>query len=89
MADKIQVLKAPSFSPIILYKSSLIGGEGVLYTLQESKDLIAKIFIKQETAQKKEKKINAMIESFIANKANSEWSNLFPEFWRSIMMINL
>lgn len=80
LADKIQVLKAPSFSPLVLFKTSLIGGEGVLYKLQESKDLIAKIFIKQETAKKKESKINAMIESFIANKANSEWSNLFNSF---------
>ena len=78
LSQTINVLKAPGKRKIILKQTNLRGGEGILYQINGiNTKFIAKIFFKSSIAQKKFKKITALIELFQTLSKNKYWEEQF------------
>ena len=77
LTDTIKVLKAPTNRAITLKKTTLRGGEGILYKVNGTNNFVAKIFLKPEIAQKKQHKIGALIDLFKSLNGDAYWQDQF------------
>ncbi|HID66315.1 MAG TPA: hypothetical protein EYP32_05755 [Aquificaceae bacterium] len=77
LPEEVTLKKAPSMKYVKLKKTSMEGGEGVLYVLEGSNRLIAKIFKKKESAEKKAPKIEAFVELFKKLIEEDYWKRIF------------